>query len=150
MRRYKSQRDGDIRVVKVYLLRKHLNQLFDSNICRAEEQTTAAPTMEWHPQTPDSLFIQVVHNISRCFLLHIQIGFDTCQVFIVKLRENGIAATKFLICKAQTMDHIKVFSSHMWHFCETQMYIFLLSYSILWPLGDPVFHPNGKYQVAPV
>lgn len=35
----------------VYFVRKHLNQLFDSNICRAEEWTNSCSTAEWHPQS---------------------------------------------------------------------------------------------------
>lgn len=48
---YKLQRECDIHVVKMYLLRKRLNQLFDSNICWVEEQTNSCTTTEWHPRS---------------------------------------------------------------------------------------------------
>ena len=38
----KLQSGCEIYVVKMYLVRKHLNQLFDSNICRAGNKQTAA------------------------------------------------------------------------------------------------------------
>lgn len=47
----KLQSGCEIYVVKMYLVRKHLNQLFDSNICRAGEQTNSCIAAEWHPRS---------------------------------------------------------------------------------------------------